>query len=201
MQRAGDIDFDRLKFALQLARTGIWERDLRSNQSVRTAVVDEMFGFAPGEAGTAAAPFLARIHPDDRAEMQRTIDRALESGVAAETTFRVRHADGTERRIAGRAEIVLDEAGRPARLISVLRDVTEQHGAQEALRDSEAEFRAIFEMAGRGNALADASGRLLMVNRAFCEMTGYSPAELCATRSRASRTLTTGPTTRRCSAG
>jgi PAS domain S-box-containing protein len=175
-----DIGFERLKFALELARTGIWERDLRTNHAVRTPVVDAMFGFAPGEVGSDAGPFLARIHPDDWTEMQRNIERAAASSRPGEMTFRIGLPDGSERWIAGRTEVVKDEAGKPARLLSVLRDVTEQHAAQEALRDSEAEFRAIFEMAGRGKALADATGRLVKVNRAFCEMTGYSATELRA---------------------
>jgi PAS domain S-box-containing protein len=175
-----DIGLERLTAALEIAHTGIWERDLRTNLSLRTPMVDAMFGFAPGEVGPDAGPFLARIHPDDRIAIQRNIERAGSSGHLADLTFRVRIPDGTERWIAGRAELVGDEAGRPARLLAVLRDVTDQHQAQEALRESEAEFRAIFEMAGRGKALADASGRLLKVNRALCEMTGYSPDDLCA---------------------
>ena len=180
MSNSKGIGFERLKFALELARTGIWERDLRTNQSVRTPVVDAMFGFGPGEAGADAGPFLARIHPDDRIALQHNIDRAAASGHPSDITFRVRLPDGKERWIFGRAEIARDDAGNPARLLSVLRDVTDQHAAQDALRESEAEFRAIFEMAGRGKVLSDASGRLLKVNRAFCEMTGYSAAELCA---------------------
>lgn len=180
MPSSDDIGFERLKFALELAHTGIWERDLRTNQSVRTPEVDAMFGFAPGEAGANAEPFLKRIHPDDRAEMRRSIERAAASGRAGEMTFRIRLPDGRERWIAGRAEVVKDGTGAPARLLSVLRDVTEQHVAQEALRESEAEFRAIFEIAGRGKALADASGRLLKVNRAFCEITGYAADALCS---------------------
>lgn len=54
-----------------------------------------------------------------------------------------------------------------------------------ALRASEAEFRAIFEMASLGKSVADAeTRRFLRVNRAFCEMTGYNAEELLARTSR-----------------
>ncbi|MDG4560621.1 MAG: PAS domain S-box protein, partial [Candidatus Competibacter sp.] len=48
----------------------------------------------------------------------------------------------------------------------------------EALRRSEMRFRNAFEMTAVGMTLVSPSGRFLQVNRAFCEMLGYSEAEL-----------------------
>jgi PAS domain S-box-containing protein len=126
---------DRLKVALELARAGLWERDLLTGKVQRTPIVDEMFGFGPGEAGDDAAPFLALVHPDDMAEMQRTFQRALTPGSYYQMDFRVMRGDGM-RWIAGRAEIVRDAAGQPIRVLSVLRDVTERKLTDEALRDA-----------------------------------------------------------------
>jgi len=51
----------------------------------------------------------------------------------------------------------------------------------EALRDSEAGFRAMFELSGVGMFQADAPAfRFTRVNQMFCKMSGYTSAELLA---------------------
>ncbi|HEX8272681.1 MAG TPA: GAF domain-containing protein [Longimicrobiaceae bacterium] len=52
--------------------------------------------------------------------------------------------------------------------------------AGEALRESEASFRALFEAAGIGMSMADVEGRLVAVNAALCRVLGYSAEELTA---------------------
>lgn len=140
-----DFTLDRLKLALQLARSGLWQRDLRTNKTVRTPMVDEMFGFAPGEIGDDATPFLQRLHPDDLAEMTSMLQRAVQTGSHYEMVIRIVRPDGVQRFISGRAEIAKDEAGRPTHVISVLRDITDQHRAEEGLRQALNQSKEILE--------------------------------------------------------
>lgn len=69
--------------------------------------------------------------------------------------------------------------GQQARLI-VANDVTDRLRAQQALENSEARFRAMFEQASVGIAIRELTEhpRFLRVNRKLCEILGYSEGEL-----------------------
>ena len=71
-----------------------------------------------------------------------------------------------------------DEAGRPSRVTGTHLDVTQRTRAEEALRESEEQYRAVFDNAVIGIDLLDQNGRILQVNRALSEMLGYSQEEL-----------------------
>ncbi|NEP56557.1 MAG: PAS domain S-box protein [Symploca sp. SIO2G7] len=64
-------------------------------------------------------------------------------------------------------------------LICVSRDISDSKRAKAALQKSEATNRAIFEQAGVGIHQADAiTGQFIRANRHFCELLGYTEAEL-----------------------
>ena len=96
----------------------------------------------------------------------------------AEAVFETRHRrrDGTvfdvEISIAG-ASI----AGK-ACIIAICRDISERKEAERQIRQSEAHFRALFELSQDGFVLTDEQGRFLDANGAYCRMTGYSVPEL-----------------------
>lgn len=73
---------------------------------------------------------------------------------------------------------IQDENGELLGVVSVVHDVTERRRAEDALRESEARFRAIFEDAAIGMDLVDMQGRIVESNPAFQEMLGYSAEEL-----------------------
>lgn len=71
-----------------------------------------------------------------------------------------------------------DEDDNHRGYVSLNRDISERRQAEEALRASEARFRAIFEQTATGITLMDLQGRHLEVNPAYERMMGYSRDEL-----------------------
>jgi diguanylate cyclase (GGDEF)-like protein/PAS domain S-box-containing protein len=66
-------------------------------------------------------------------------------------------------------------------LHSIIHDVSERRRAEEALKDSEERFKALFEQAAVGVAEIDSlSGRFLRVNRKHCQIMGHSREKLLA---------------------
>jgi PAS domain S-box-containing protein len=71
-----------------------------------------------------------------------------------------------------------DESGQIIYLIPEGRDITGLRKAEATLLESELRFRSAFELSPTGMALVGLDGRWLEVNRALCEILGYSEGEL-----------------------
>ncbi len=61
---------------------------------------------------------------------------------------------------------------------AIIRDITEQRRNQAASLESEELFRRIFEFSPVGKSMTSPDGKLLMVNKAFADMLGYTVEEL-----------------------
>jgi PAS domain S-box-containing protein len=69
--------------------------------------------------------------------------------------------------------------GQVSMVGATVMDITDYRLQQDALRRSEAEFRAIFENSGVPKAVGEVgTGRYIRVNPRYCQLTGYSAEEL-----------------------
>ncbi|PMB25988.1 hybrid sensor histidine kinase/response regulator, partial [Fischerella thermalis CCMEE 5319] len=73
-------------------------------------------------------------------------------------------------------------AGSIADFVTLAIEASERKAAQEALQQSEAEFRAIFERSSVGIGLVDMKARIVDVNPALCQILGYSREDLSGKR-------------------
>ncbi|HSM94136.1 MAG TPA: PAS domain S-box protein [Anaeromyxobacteraceae bacterium] len=97
-------------------------------------------------------------------------------------TFETRHRrrDGSEFPVEVSTSSVEVDGARW--VLSIVRDVTDRHLAEAALRESEAKFREAFHGASVGIALVDGTGALAEWNDALEAMLGYSGEELARLR-------------------
>lgn len=98
------------------------------------------------------------IHPDDRTLSQESLDAARERSVPPHT-IRYRASDETFHRIRWVAAPEGDS------IYASGRDVTDEHAAQEALRQADARARAIFETSYQYQAFVNPDGTLADINR------------------------------------
>ncbi len=68
------------------------------------------------------------------------------------------------------SRLVRDGQGLGAVIVS--RDISERQQAEEHIRQSEAQFRSVWENSLEGMRLTDPEGKVLMVNEAFCRLVG-----------------------------
>jgi PAS domain S-box-containing protein len=92
------------------------------------------------------------------------------------------HKDGGTRLFAMSGGPNLDDAGRVTGMVGMLKDVTEQARAQQALHASEERLRVALECAPDPVVIYDLEGRFQYLNPAFTRITGYSREEVIGQR-------------------
>jgi PAS domain S-box-containing protein len=168
----------RLSLAQQVAHVGTFDWDIRTGVNVWTPELEGMYGLPPGGFAKTQQAWEQLVHPDDRVEAQRLVDRAFETSVPTEGEWRVIWPDGSVHWLSGRWQVFKDESGTPLRMTGVNIDITDRKRAEEALRESEDKFKAIFNRAALGLAISDSTGLILDCNSAYQEMMGYRKEEL-----------------------
>lgn len=119
-----------------------------------------------------AFPFL----PESVRRQYQSVFRSGGALVTAETVELDDRKVTTETR-----KIPVFEDGKVVRVITVLRDITEQKNAEEALRESEQNFRAVAENANDGMLVSAGEGETVYANRRIAEITGFTVPELLGT--------------------
>ena len=136
----------------------------------------EMLGYPRGELlGMTVADLRDPTTLDD---LHRRIEEQVSSGHALFET-RYRRKDGST--LPVEVSVRVFELGGARYYQGVARDIGARKHTEEALRASEAKFRAAFHGAGLGILLVDGQGAVLEFNRTLREMLGWSEEELqCA---------------------
>src|SRR5262249_50832880 len=105
------------------------------------------------------------------------LHRAQTAGLPFHSESTLLRGDGGTLPVEISLEVDGDDEG-PAGFLAFVRDLTEWKRVEGALRDSEERYRRLYDDAPLGYHEVDAEGRVVNINRAECELLGYSREEL-----------------------
>jgi PAS domain S-box-containing protein len=120
--------------AEHLARLGSWEWDIATDTIEWSDGLYEIYGLTPETFDARFAARNERVHPEDRERVGAAVAEAMRTGAEIAIDYRILRPDGRVRRVHGRAEVIVDEQGRPVRMAGTAQDVTEVRAAEEALQ-------------------------------------------------------------------
>ena len=118
------------------------------------------------------------VHDDDMPTFRANFGKGLaKPGVPVKNAFRLRHNDGTWRRVESVEVNRLDDPGIRGIIINY-RDITESKRAEEALRDGEVRYRQLTEQASDIIYNCDLEGRFTFVNATGSRLMKFTEQEL-----------------------
>ena len=120
--------------AQRIAHLGNWELDLVSKVLTWSPEIFRIFEIDPAQFGATYEAFLAAIHPDDRA----MVDRAFTDSVANRKPYDIVHRllmqDGRVKYVNEKCETHYAPDGKPIRALGTVHDITERQRAEEQVR-------------------------------------------------------------------
>ncbi len=116
----------------------IVQTDLGGSRTYVSPASRRLLGYAPEELiGTRGLDF---AHPDDGPTLARTIEELGAGWIErATSTIRLRHKAGSWVWVEAQLQLVRNQEGKPAAIVSTVRDISERHAhAEELARAKEA---------------------------------------------------------------
>jgi diguanylate cyclase (GGDEF)-like protein/PAS domain S-box-containing protein len=126
---------ERFKLMAWATKDAVWDWDLRLNQIWWGEGLQKITHFSADMGQTDPEWRVERIHPEDRAKVNRAIAQALEGGMDFwSKEYRLQRKDGTYAAIMDRGYILRDDAGQAHRMIGAMMDITERKQDEETIR-------------------------------------------------------------------
>ena len=122
--------------------------------------------------------YIPEMPIEDLERFSRFIIQLSASNPVGQFTHRVIRPDGEIRWLRWTDTAIIDKNGNITEYQTVGRDITARKRAEEALKESEQQLQLVFENAPIGMAITDFSKNYLKVNKAYCDIVGYSKKEL-----------------------
>lgn len=158
--------------AQKMALVGHLIFDSSNGQWSSSEMLDRIFGITPDYPHDTAS-LLALFHPEDRSVLEQYLGQDPDNKqLTFNSEFRFLRADnGEERWLHALARLEGQDSGK---LFCVLQDITARKHNEEA----QGLAASVFANTREGIIITDAASRILDVNRAFSQITGYQRAEV-----------------------
>jgi PAS domain S-box-containing protein len=172
---------ERLTFALEAGGgVGTWDWDVTTDRVYCNKRFRDLFSVQSGDpdSGSPLVDFTNAIHSADRANVTDAIHESIRTGKDYLSEFRIVQPDGSLRWLLARGRCHYNQQRQPTRFPGIVFDITERKKSEEALLESEQQFRTLAESIANLAWMADADGGIFWYNRRWYEFTGTTPDQM-----------------------
>jgi PAS domain S-box-containing protein len=157
-----------------------WDWNLESNSISFPPQWKQMLGYRTEELLNHIDTWYRRIHPLDYKRVTADIQSHLEGATPHfENVHRLQHRDGSYRWVKCRGTAVRDNNGKPAHLIGMHIDITEQQQAEDKRLACDTKYQQLLDTETSAVFLVETdSDRIVEINRSAVQIYGYSRQEL-----------------------
>jgi diguanylate cyclase (GGDEF)-like protein/PAS domain S-box-containing protein len=156
--------------AQAIAHVGSWEFDIARRVLTWSDETYRIFGVARGRFVPSYEAFLARVHPDDRAAVDRNYTESVATHGLHALDHRIVLDDGSVRFVQERGRTVYEGGGRPLRSIGTVQDITDQKRTEAQLRFANTLLATQMETSPDGILVVDPQGQIQSMNQRFADM-------------------------------
>jgi PAS domain S-box-containing protein len=138
--------------AQRLSRTGSFGWRVASGEIIWSEETFRMFGYDKAPSIKHATVF-QRVHPDDRARVEQTIDRASRDGKDFAHGYRLLMPDGSVKHVHATAHAVTDASGE-IEFVGAVTDITSHRRAEAELHEAQANLAHVTRVTALGELAA-----------------------------------------------
>ncbi|MCP2027692.1 PAS domain S-box-containing protein [Flavobacterium sp. HSC-32F16] len=159
----------------------IWDWKIQEDRINWNKGIEGIFGYNPEEVGKTSKWWFDKIHPEDSIRMSIKLYSFIEQKTEKwQDQYRFRCADGTYKYVLDRGFLLKDENGRAIRMIGAIQDITKQKEEEQRLKLLETVITQSKDsiLITEANSLDRKIPRIVYVNPAFSQMSGYQSDEI-----------------------
>jgi diguanylate cyclase (GGDEF)-like protein/PAS domain S-box-containing protein len=138
----------------------------------------DAFGYPVADWYENSDMWLRILHPEDYASVMKETESAIKEGRETDYEYRIISQGGETHWVRDRGCFIRDEQGKPMCWQGIILDITARKNAEEALKESETRYRALFENANDLIYIHDLQGNYLAINEAAKAVFGYGHEEV-----------------------
>ncbi len=164
---------DRMALATESGGIGVWDFDVRSGTLMWDARMYRLYGLTPNTDTNAYGLWQCHLHPDDRAETERALFDAVQTGEDFRGEFRIIWNDGSIHHLRAAARITRDNTGAAIRMVGVNWDVSSIRQLAHALSEQHELLRVTLQSIGDAVITTNDAGKVTWLNPVAERMTGW----------------------------
>lgn len=167
---------EQLALVLGSSDLGLWDWDIKTNRVDRNERCAELLGCSVDELKHNERLWINGIHPQDRVAVLHSIDAHLKGQSAQHSIeYRLVSLSGETRWILDSGKVVSrDEKGVPLRMCGTHTDITDRKRVEESLKLA----ASVYNNSSEAMSVQDSQGKIITINSAFSEITGYRQDEV-----------------------